>query len=445
MQSRTIHPLFYAFDMLRTILETRLRAHFEENAEPFWYEKASLQAIRQSQAFSFLFKKYSPSDEELIILLLALAPHFDPTLLHELTQKYLPDGGEFPAFGGVKGHHHRGILPTGETALFLLGGLDFEKRNKVQECLAPDGPLATQGLLYVEAVPEGEPRMSGKLIVNEEVVEWLALKRISRPRFSPEFGAEYLSTEQTWDDLVLNVHTQNQIQELQLWLKHNDTLLYEWGMHRKIKPGYRALFHGPPGTGKTLTATLIGKHTGREVFRIDLSKVVSKYIGETEKNLSKVFDKAQHKEWILFFDEAEAVLGKRTGVKDAHDKYANQEVAYLLQRIENYPGLIVLATNLRSNIDDAFTRRFHSIIYFPKPTAQEREVLWRKSFPTQVSFDPALDLPLISQQYDLTGANIINIVQRVCLELLSREESVVFSELLVEHIQKEYQKEGRLT
>ena len=433
-----------AFSSLKEVLQTRLRAHFEENTEPFWYEKASLQAIRHSQSFSYLFKKYAPTDPELIILLLALAPHFDPTLLSDLTQRYLPDGGEFPALGGVKGHAHRGILPTGETALFLLGGLDFEKRNKVHEYLAPDGPLATHGLLYVEAVPEGEPRMSGKLIVNEEVVEWLALRRISRPRFSPEFGAEYLSTEQTWDDLVLNAHTHHQILELQLWLKHNDTLLYDWGMYRKIKPGYRALFHGPPGTGKTLTATLIGKHTGREVFRIDLSKVVSKYIGETEKNLSKVFDKAQHKDWILFFDEAEAVLGKRTGVKDAHDKYANQEVAYLLQRIESYPGLIVLATNLRSNIDEAFTRRFHSIIYFPKPSAEERELLWRKSFPAQVGFDSTLDLAQIARQYDLTGANIINIVQRVCLELLSRAEWLLSPELLLDHIQKEYLKEGRM-
>ena len=131
-------------------------------------------------------------------------------------------------------------------------------------------------------------------------------------------------------------------------------------MRKRVKPGYRALFHGPPGTGKTLTATLLGKHTGRPVFRIDLSRVVSKYIGETEKNLSRLFDKAEHKDWILFFDEADALFGKRTEIRDAHDKYANQEVAYLLQRIESYAGLVILATNQRGNIDEAFLRRFQA-------------------------------------------------------------------------------------
>ena len=125
------------------------------------------------------------------------------------------------------------------------------------------------------------------------------------------------------------------------------------------------LFSGAPGTGKKTLASLIGQQSGKEVYRIDLSMVVSKYIGETEKNLSKVFDAAEHKNWILFFDEADALFGKRTNVRDAHDKYANQEVAYLLQRIENYNGLVILATNMKSNIDEAFTRRFQTIINFP--------------------------------------------------------------------------------
>ena len=125
------------------------------------------------------------------------------------------------------------------------------------------------------------------------------------------------------------------------------------------------LFIGAPGTGKKTLASLIGQQSGKEVYRIDLSMVVSKYIGETEKNLSKIFDAAEHKNWILFFDEADALFGKRTNVRDAHDKYANQEVAYLLQRIENYNGLVILATNKKNNIDEAFIRRLQSIIHFP--------------------------------------------------------------------------------
>ena len=127
----------------------------------------------------------------------------------------------------------------------------------------------------------------------------------------------------------------------------------------------RILFIGAPGTGKKTLASLIGQQSGKEVYRIDLSMIVSKYIGETEKNLSKVFDAAEHKDWILFFDEADALFGKRTDVRDAHDRYANTDVAYLLQRIENYNGLVILATNRKSNIDKAFTRRFQTVISFP--------------------------------------------------------------------------------
>jgi SpoVK/Ycf46/Vps4 family AAA+-type ATPase len=127
----------------------------------------------------------------------------------------------------------------------------------------------------------------------------------------------------------------------------------------------KILFIGEPGTGKKTLASLIGQQSGKEVYRIDLSMIVSKYIGETEKNLELVFAKAENKGWILFFDEADALFGKRTNVKDAHDKYANQEVAYLLQRIEDYNGLVIVATNMKHNIDDAFTRRFQTIIRFP--------------------------------------------------------------------------------
>ena len=157
------------------------------------------------------------------------------------------------------------------------------------------------------------------------------------------------------------------IEEIQTFIVHGDTLMREWGMAARLRPGYRALFHGPPGTGKTMSAALLGRLTNREVYRIDLSLVVSKYIGETEKNLARVFDRAQQQGWILFFDEADALFGKRSEVSDAHDRYANIEVAYLLQRLETYDGLVVLATNLQRNIDPAFLRRISVAVDFVAP------------------------------------------------------------------------------
>ncbi len=139
-------------------------------------------------------------------------------------------------------------------------------------------------------------------------------------------------------------------------------------MRPLIKPGYRVLFYGPSGTGKTLTAALLGKQYGKDLYRIDLSQIVSTFIGETEKNLERVLKRSETKSWIPFFDEADALFGKRTNVQSAHDKYANQEVSYLLQRVEDYPGLLILASNFKNNLDDAFIRRFHSLVHFPCPT-----------------------------------------------------------------------------
>ena len=215
-------------------------------------------------------------------------------------------------------------------------------------------------------------------------------------------------------------------------------------MSKKLKPGYRVLFHGPPGTGKTLTATLLGKHTGKEVFKIDLSMVVSKFIGETEKNLSNLLAKAEKTENILFFDEADALFGKRTNVRDAHDKYANQEVSYLLQRIENYKGLVILASNFKSNIDEAFVRRFQSIVHFPLPKASERQLLWEKGFPANVQLHKEVDLPLLARKYELSGAEIMNIVQYACLCALADEKKIITAKNIADGIQREFQKGGRI-
>ena len=277
-----------------------------------------------------------------------------------------------------------------------------------------------------------------------EVVELLTLGTVSKPRFSTDFPAEYISTALEWDDLVLAPATLRQIREIESWVRHQQTFFETWGMNRRVKPGYRVLFHGPPGTGKTLTATLLGKYTGRDVFKIDLSMVVSKYIGETEKNLARLFDKAQNKNWILFFDEADALFGKRTNIRDAHDKYANQEVSYLLQRIETFPGLTILASNFKSNIDEAFQRRFQAMIYFPVPKSEERLVLWEKSFPEAVKMDPAVDLREIAQRYELTGASIMNIVQYCCISALEQQSEVISHENLLNGIKNELVKEGKI-
>jgi SpoVK/Ycf46/Vps4 family AAA+-type ATPase len=172
--------------------------------------------------------------------------------------------------------------------------------------------------------------------------------------------------------------------------------------------------------------------------------VVSKYIGETEKNLSRLFDKAENKEWILFFDEADALFGKRTSVNDAHDKYANQEVSYLLQRVESHAGLIILASNMKSNLDSSFTRRFNSIIEFDHPDATERLQLWKNYFPTTSERKTKIDLEEIARKYHLTGANIVNVIQFAGLQTLEKKSATISADDLLKGIRKEYEKEGKM-
>jgi SpoVK/Ycf46/Vps4 family AAA+-type ATPase len=258
-----------------------------------------------------------------------------------------------------------------------------------------------------------------------------------------EFPAKRITTQLEWKDLIVDDFTARQLDELRIWLQHGQTLYQDWGMAAKLKPGYKALFHGPSGTGKTMAATLLGKLFNLDVYRIDLSMVISKYIGETEKNLEKVFIKAENKNWILFFDEADSLFGQRTSISDSHDKYANQEISYLLQRLEDYPGLVVLASNMRNNVDEAFTRRLQSVIHFQKPQAGQRLQIWKNAFSEHCTHPNQEELLRIAQQYELSGGSIINVIQFASLQALSRSEKTITVDDLLQGIKKEFRKEGK--
>jgi len=427
----------YLKEVYRCRLESVFKGNIKSipNLSPDDYNNFELSMfIKQNNLLQF----------EIIVLLTALIPHISPNFFNSIIAEYLPNGGEFPEFGGVKGKNHRGILPTGETILYILAGTDIEKRIEVSKLFDESHLFARKNILYIESVPQGEPKMSGRLILEDDYVDLFIHGKLSIPKLGADFPAQLITTELEWSDLVLQKSTINEIYEIETWLKYNDKLLVDWQMKGKIKPGYRILFHGPPGTGKTMTACLLGKYTGRDVFRIDLSMVVSKYIGETEKNLSKLFDKAANKDWILFFDEADSIFGKRTNVRDAHDKYANQEVSYLLQRIESHAGLVILASNMKSNIDSSFTRRFNSIIEFENPGVDERERLWQNYIPENIKVEKDISIKEIARKYEITGANIVNVIQYAGLQTLKRNSDTIAYNDLIKGIQKEYFKEGKM-
>ena len=441
MLSENAVNLEQALAWLKSIVTGCLRVHFGQAED---VEISPLNLHNDNSWLAQFIADRKPCFEEFAILMLVITPHLNPHFFNQIIAEHLPEGGDFPEFGGVKGMNHRGLLPTGETAQFILARDDLEKRLYVQRILGSGHWLARQRILWLEPVPVGEPLMSGRLILDPEIVELLTIGTVAKPHFCMDFPAEYLETGMEWGDLVLHPNTLRHIREIENWITYNNTLLQDWGLHKKLKSGYRALFYGPSGTGKTLTATLLGKYTGKDVFRIDLSRVVSKYIGETEKNLSKLFDKAEHKNWILFFDEADALFGKRTDIRDAHDKYANQEVAYLLQRIESYNGLVILATNQRGNIDDAFARRFQAIIHFPIPRPEERYQIWCKAFPSQLEIAADIDWRQVAARYELTGAGIINVTHYCAIEALADQSLRIDFKRLEAAILREFIKEGKV-
>ena len=248
-----------------------------------------------------------------------------------------------------------------------------------------------------------------------------------------------------WDDLVLPETPRSMLREMVNMVKSRALVLEEWGLGRKLTAGsgVAALFSGPPGTGKTLAAQIMAHQLGIDLYRIDLSTVVSKYIGETEKNLERIFRDASQSNAILFFDEADAIFGKRSEVKDAHDRYANLEVGYLLQRMESYDGLAILATNLRANLDDAFTRRLQFIVTFPFPDEEYREKIWNVLIPPELPRAENLDLRWMAKRFKVTGGGIRNIIVSAAYVAAANGGQVTMDHLL-HGAKREFQKMGKL-
>jgi SpoVK/Ycf46/Vps4 family AAA+-type ATPase len=249
----------------------------------------------------------------------------------------------------------------------------------------------------------------------------------------------------TWDDIVLPRGRVEQLEEICAQARYRQQVFEQWGFKRKIAlgKGLSALFVGPSGTGKTMAADIIASDLGLDLYKIDLSGVVSKYVGETEKNLSQIFDAAEQSNAVLFFDEADAVFGKRSEVKDAHDRYANIETNYLLQRMEEYEGIVILASNFPKNIDDAFTRRLRFIVEFPLPDEAHRLQIWQQIFPTDMPRGADIDLGFLSRKLKLTGGNIKNIALHAAF-LAAAQTGVVTMEHIIRATKREFQKMGRL-
>jgi hypothetical protein len=428
---------------LERVLQARIGLHFGQGDAPAAAAMDPPALSRDDGDYAELVHAAGLGTDERLVLTLALAPHLKPQLLDMLFVRNRNLDRGFSEFGGWKGRSHGGFLPTCETAAFLVAGEDLAHRFALQRLLDDDGPLRRHGLLRLQHDGPGEPWLSAALHVSGDTLERLATGEARKPDYGIGFPARLITTRLAWSDLVLDGEVMDEVQAIVTWFRHGQRLLRDWRLDKALKPGYRSLFYGPPGTGKTLTATLIGQEVGSDVYRIDLSMVVSKFIGETEKNLAQVFDQAQSRQWILFFDEADALFGKRTATSSSNDRYANQEVSYLLQRVEDFPGTVILATNLKANIDDAFARRFQSLVHFPMPDAEQRRLLWEGMVRHTGRLGDDVDLQGLAERHELSGGAIANVVRFGALGALQAGRERIEMADLRRGVAKELRKEGR--
>jgi hypothetical protein len=314
------------------------------------------------------------------------------------------------------------------------GGLD-PATEMLQFRLSPEQTVRAARAASQQATAEGRALSADDLKAGARSQNAAGLERLSR-RVRPLV---------TWDDLVLPEDVSEQLRELASRARFRDVVLDTWGMGRTtIKGrGLTALFAGDSGTGKTMSAEVMAADLGLDLYVIDLSTVIDKYVGETEKNLDRIFSEADRVNGVLLFDEADAVFGKRSDVKDSHDRYANVEVAYLLQRMELFDGVAILTTNLRANLDEAFTRRLDAVVDFPVPDDDGRLHLWEKHLPPDVPRGDDLDLGFLSRQFKLSGGNIRNIALAGAY-LAAAEDNPLSMAHLIHGTAREYQKLGRM-
>lgn len=428
------------------VLDARFKLYFaQESPVKSIFELTPPDVSDDLSMFANFLNHYQLNFSERLILILSLCPHVKPQLLDLFFLENENTRRGFTEFGGLKGHAHGGFIPTAETAAFILAGDDLELRLQLYPIFDDQHVFHKHNIVRLNRLEQAreEPYFSAALQLSREYLSFFTTGQAYRPNYSAQFPAKKITTALHWDDLILPVHVREEIREIELWLKWSDRILGELNYHKHIKSGYRALFYGPPGTGKTLTASLIGKSLDLDVYRVDLSKVVSKWIGETEKNLASVFDQAEHKNWILVFDESEALFGKRSTGATSNDRHANQEIAYLLQRIEDFPGVVILCSNLKGNMDEAFIRRFQSIIYFPLPDAHTSQLLWSGIFEQKIPLESNVDLEAIARKYPLPGGAIINVLRHCVIRAADRDRPTIVLKDILEGVRKELRKEGK--
>lgn len=427
-------------DWLNSLINMRLEKHFSNNSSSS-FNIIPPDCKNDNSIYANWIKKHDLKSFERLVIISSLAYIYTPNVFDKFLIKNKGLDKRFTEFGGKIDDKNSRFIPTLETLTFLHFGNEVAAKFNTQIIFSENHLFNKKGIINFGEKNENDSVISRTISLSEEIIQLLTLGIDFKPDFSKDFPAKRITTDMNWDELVANPMIMDEVENVCTWLKHKSEISENKILSKKFNKGYKCLFYGPPGTGKTLTTLLIGKRNNKDVYRIDLSQIVSKYVGETEKNLSKVFNTAENKDWILFFDEAESLFSKRTSINDSKDKFANQQTAYLLQRVEEYNGLIILATNLKPNIDNAFSRRIQTTIHFTMPDLKERKTLW-VNFLSGVSNLKNKEIEKLAREYEISGGSIKNVVQYAWL-LSKRNDSSLTNKEIVQGIRRELIKDGK--
>lgn len=401
-----------------------------------------LRELRLSRALPYLINLSSTQDEPAVRLqVVALG-----SALATLSYPILVGGSDRRTMSGLLGADRPNLtVQVGRTDYTerleawqqILGERDWDV-NKAEEIA--ERFYSVGGTTLDHILDRASAECSGNEPTKDAI--WAAAREASRPEFKGL--AQHVIPRFSWNDLILPNKVQSELRHLTDYLAEQENVFFRWGARQVRARGYgiKALFSGGPGTGKTMAAEVIAGTLGLDMFRVDLSSVISRWVGETEKNLREIFDAAEGGTAVILFDEADSLFGSRGDVKQAQDRFANQEVSFLLQRLEVFEGCAILTTNLQENIDEAFLRRFGAVIEFPMPSSVERRKLWKRAIPKHAPRAPDLDVDKLADQFILAGGSIVNSAINACIIASSRRESVGMSHA-VEAIARELVKMGK--
>lgn len=426
------------------VLQERLKIYFQgEGEHQSIYEIPVPEYPDDESIYASILRHYQMTAAERLVLLLALTPYIKPQLLDIFFTRNSTNNRRFTEFGGIAKSDGGGFKPTIETALFLLGENKLSIRFRLMSIFDRDHFFYRQNILQFATSAE-ESLLESRLDVSKAFLNRFIYGKEYEPSFSTNFPVKKLETELGWQDLVLTRNSLQELQSIQTWIEQGDMIREEWGLKKNVKAGYSAFFYGAPGTGKSLTSAVLGKHIGRSVYAIDLSALATKYIGETEKNLVKLFKQADQYQWILFFDEADALFGKRGDVKEVQHSNVHPILADLFYLMAEFPGVAILSSNSEMKVDAVFARRFQSTVHFPMPDAEQRLRLWQNAFSGGLELAEEVDLEIIAQNYELTGGTINNVFQFCALMAAKRNQNTVSLRDIEQGIRRELIKAGKV-